>query len=144
MLNYRAMDLMSDLESEHLSPGEAPPPAFVTSRTSSGECELRMPQLGNDYLAGLSHGVLVVLPLSNVLEIRGSQLPNRVDQSIVEFLARQRTPVRLRLNSEGGGDCWLLNIEDTWLRIAISQGVSWVPISAINGIEILPVDNSNQ
>ena len=144
MLNYRAMDLISELESELVSPGEATPPAFVTLRTSSGECELRMPQLGNDYLAGLSHGVLVVLPLCNVLEIRGSQLPNRVDQSIVEFLARQRTPVRLRLNSEVGGDCWLLNIEDSWLRIAISQGVSWVPIGAIKGIEILPVDNSHQ
>ena len=144
MLNYRAMDLISELESELLGPVEVPPPAIVTLRTSSGECELRMPQLGNDYLAGLSHGVLVVLPLSNVLEIRGSQLPDRVDQSIVEFRTSQRTPVRLRLNSEFGGDCWLLNIEDSWLRITISQGVSWVPMSAIKGIEILPVDNSNQ
>ena len=138
------MDLISELESELLGPGESALPAYVTLRTSTGECELRMPQLGNDYVAGLSHGVLVVLPLSNVLEIRGSQLPNRVDQSIVEFLVKQRTPVRLRLNSEVGGDCWLLNIEDSWLRIAISEGVSWVPMSAIKGIEILPVDNSNQ
>ena len=144
MLDYRPMDLISELESELLGPGESALPAFVTLRTSTGECELRMPQLGNDYVAGLSHGVLVVLPLSNVLEIRGSQLPNRVGQSIVEFLVKQRTPVRLRLNSEVGGDCWLLNIEDSWLRIAISEGVSWVPISAIKGIEILPVDNSNQ
>jgi len=144
MVNYPAMELISDLESDALGIGEAPPPSLVTLRTSSGECELRMPQLGNDYVAGLSHGVLVVLPLSNVLEIRGSQLPNRVDQGMVEFLVRQRTPVRLRINSEVGGDCWLLNIEDSWLRIAISQGVSWVPMSAIRGIEILPVDNSNQ
>lgn len=137
------MELIRELENDLLGPSETSTPALVTLRTSSGDCDLQMPQLGNDYLAGLSHGVLVVVPLTNVLEIRGSQLPMRVDRTIVEFLARQRTPVRLRLNSEVGGDCWLLNIEASWLRIAIAQGVSWVPLCAIRSIEILPVENSN-
>ena len=137
------MDLISEIENELLGVSDATSPTSVKLRTSSGECELRMPQLGDDYLAGINFGVLVVVPLSSVLEIRGSQLPPRVEQNIFEFLAKQRTPVRLRLNSEaGGGHCWLLNIEQKWLRIAIAQGVSWVPLSTVRSIEILPVDNS--
>ena len=136
------MDLISEIENELLGVSDATSPTSVKLRTSSGECELRMPQLGDDYLAGINFGVLVVVPLSSVLEIRGSQLPLRVEQNIYEFLAKQRTPVRLRLNSEAGGDCWLLNIDQKWLRIAIAQGVSWVPLSTVRSIEILPVDNS--
>lgn len=143
MLNYRPMELIRELENDLLGPSETSAPALVTLRTSSGECDLRLPQLGSDYMAGLSQGVLLVVPLTKVLEIRGSQLPLQVDRTLVEFLAHQRTPVRLRLNSEVGGDCWLLNIEASWLRIAIAQGVSWVPLCAIRSIEILPVENSN-
>jgi hypothetical protein len=136
------MDLISELESELLGTSEAASPTSVRLRTSSGEFELRMPQLGDDYVAGLTFGVLVVVPMTSVLEIRGSQLPHRVELNIFEFLAKQRTPVRLRLNSEAGGDCWLLNIDQMWLRIAIAQGVSWVPLSTVRSLEILPVDNS--
>ena len=143
VLNYAAMNLISEFENELLGSAEVSAPASVKLRTLGGEFELRMPQLGSDYIAGLSHGQLVLVPLTNVLEIRGSQLPVSVEQTMVEFLARQRTPVRVRLNSEAGGDCWLLNVEQSWLRIAIAQGVSWVPLSAISSMEISPVDNSS-
>jgi hypothetical protein len=40
--------------------------------------------------------------------------------------------------------CWLLNVFDGWLRVAISTGISWVPIEAIESLEIEAVDNSIQ
>lgn len=137
------MELMNELEADLLGSSETTFPTFVSIKTLSGDCDLRMPQLGTDYLAGLSNGVLVVVPLRNVLEIQGSRLPVFVDRNMIEFLERQRTPIRLRLYSGVGGDCWLLNIEASWLRIALGQGVSWVPLCSIQSIEILPVDNSN-
>ena len=142
MLNYALMNPISELESGLLAMADSSTPLSVNLLTETGECVLRIPQLGNDFLAGIRDGVLMVLPLAHVLEIRGSQLPRRVDQNIFEFLSKQRTPVRLRLNLDIGAVCWLLTVEDSLLRVAIGQGVSWVPLSNVRAMEILPVENS--
>jgi hypothetical protein len=144
MLDYGLMDLITELETEFASLSESASPSSVTVSSFEQETELRLPQLGKDFVAGLANGVVRVVPLSNLLQIRGSHLPVRTDQTLSEFLLRQRTPIRLRLRTVGREDSgWLLNLEAGWLRVALSQGISWVPLEAVTQLEILPVDNSN-
>jgi hypothetical protein len=138
------MDLITELENEFAALNESPAPSHVLVLTQEAEYQLRLPQLGRDFLAGMDGAVVRVLPLSQSLEIRGSYLPIRTDRSLEEFLNRQRTPIRLRLNTaDHNGNCWLLNVEDGWIRVALASGLSWVPISSIRSLEIVPVDNSN-
>jgi hypothetical protein len=144
MVNLGTMDLITELESEFAALSESPAPSQVLVVTEDAEYQLRLPQLGRDFLAGMDGGVVRVLPLSRALEIRGSYLPIRTDRSLEEFLTRQRTPIRLKLKtSDHSGNCWLLNVQDCWLRVALAPGLSWVPIGSIRSLEIVPVDNSN-
>ena len=144
MLNYGLMNLISELENEFISLGEALTPNLVRVATKDREYELRLPQLGLDFVAGLHQGVVLVLPVQTISQVMGSYLPIRTELTLQDFLARQRTPIRLRLTtSEQQSSCWLLNLENGWLRVAIAKDVSWVPISAIRSMEIVAVDNSN-
>lgn len=139
------MDLITELENEFSALSEPGSAGSALVRTDTLELELRLPQLGEDYVAGLALGVLVIIPKRNILEIRGAALPARKVQSLEQFLTGQRTPVRVALNTERGIEqCWLLNVAQGWLRVAISTGISWVPIEAIQRLEIVAVDNSIQ
>ena len=144
MVNLGTMDLITELENEFAALNESPAPSQVLVITDEAEYQLRMPQLGRDFLAGMEGAVVRVLPLSQALEIKGSYLPIRTDRTLEEFLTRQRTPIRLKLTtSDHSGNCWLLNVQDGWLRVALEKGLSWVPIGSIRSLEIVPVDNSN-
>jgi hypothetical protein len=143
MVNLATMDLITELESEFTALSQTPAPSHVLVLTREAEYALKLPQLGKDFLAGMEGLVVRVLPLSQALEIRGSYLPIRTDRTLEEFLTRQKTPIRVKLTtSDHMGNCWLLNVEDGWLRVALTKGLSWVPISSIQSLEIVPVDNS--
>lgn len=139
------MDLITELENEFSALSETGPAGSALVRTDALDLELRLPQLGEDYVAGLALGALVIIPKRKVVEIRGAALPVRKAQTLEQFLTGQRTPVRVALNTERGLEqCWLLNVGEGWLRVAISTGISWVPIEAIQHLEIVAVDNSIQ
>lgn len=139
------MDLITELETEFATLNEQQSPSCVRVRTEESVSELRLPQLGTDYLAGLCNGSVLVIPTSKILQLDSPHLPIRTEQTLVEFLGRQKTPIRLKLATKASlGACWLLNIDGDWLRVAVSQGLSWVPIAAIQSLEIQAVDNSNQ
>jgi hypothetical protein len=145
MLEYFRMDLITELETEFATLNEQKSPSCVRVKSEDGEYELRLPQLGVDYLAGLCRGSVLVIPISKILELDNPNLPLRTEQTLVEFLARQKTPIRLKLGTKASLEaCWLLNIDGDWLRVAVSKGLSWVPIAAIQSLEIHAVDNSNQ
>jgi hypothetical protein len=137
------MDLITELENEFSALSLQSAPGSVLVRTWSQQFELRLPKLGDDYVAGLCNGALVIIPKRNVVEIRGAALPLRREHSLEQFLSGQRTPVRISL---GAGQrieqCWLLNVGEGWLRVAIATGISWVPIETIQSLEIVAVDNS--
>jgi hypothetical protein len=114
-------------------------------RTESFELELRLPQHGDDYVAGLCLGALVIIPKRNIIELRSAVLPLRKELTLEQFLTGRRTPVRIQINTGRSLEhCWLLNVLEGWLRVGISTGISWVPIEAILSLEILAVDNSIQ
>lgn len=137
------MDLITELENEFSALSEQIAPGTVVIRTRLHELELKLPQLGGDYVAGLSQGSVVIIPKRNIIEIRGAALPIRRQNTLEQFLGNQRTPVRVQLRTgEQIEQCWLLNIGEGWLRVAISRGISWVPIEAIQSLEIVAVDNS--
>lgn len=137
------MDLITELENEFSALSEQIAPGTVVIRTRLHELELKLPQLGDDYVAGLSQGSVVIIPKRNIIEIRGAALPIRRQNTLEQFLGNQRTPVRVQLRTgEQIEQCWLLNIGEGWLRVAISRGISWVPIEAIQSLEIVAVDNS--
>jgi hypothetical protein len=137
------MDLITELENEFSALSEQIAPGTVVIRTGLHELELKLPQLGDDYVAGLSQGSVVIIPKRNIIEIRGAALPIRRQNTLEQFLGNQRTPVRVQLRTgEQIEQCWLLNIGEGWLRVAISRGISWVPIEAIQSLEIVAVDNS--
>jgi hypothetical protein len=139
------MDLITELENEFSALSEQGFPGTTLVRTETLELELRLPQLGHDYVAGLHLGVLVIIPKRNIIEIRGAALPLRKDHTLEQFLTSQRTPVRIQVNTGRSFEhCWLLNVMAGWLRVTISTGISWVPIDAIQSLEILAVDNSIQ
>lgn len=139
------MDLITELENEFSALSQPGSAGCALVRTDALELELRLPQLGEDYVAGLALGALVIIPKRNVVEIRGAALPARKAQSLEQFLTGQRTPVRVSLKTERGLEqCWLLTVGEGWLRVAISTGISWVPIEAIQRLEIVAVDNSIQ
>jgi hypothetical protein len=138
------MNLITELENEFATLITPATPSVVIARVPGRDIELRLPQLGRDFLAGLNRTVITVIPLSTKLQIRGPHLPVRTDQSLVEFLIRQRTPIRLRLSSQGNQDTgWLLNVDADWIRVAMSEGISWVPLGSIEELEIMAVDNLN-
>lgn len=137
------MDLITELENEFASLNEQRTPSWVRVRTGDAERELRLPQLGIDYLAGLWEGRVLVIPITKINHLESPHLPIRTEQTLAEFLERQKTPIRVRLSTSTNlGTCWLLNIDGQWLRVAVAQGVSWVPIAAIQSLEIEAVDNS--
>lgn len=137
------MDLITELENEFSALNEQQSPSWVRVRTIDTEHELRLPQLGIDYLAGLCAGRVLVIPTSQIVHLESPQLPIKTEQKLIDFLERQKTPIRIRLaTSTNLGSCWLLNIDGPWLRVAVAQGLSWVPISAIQSLEIEAVDNS--
>lgn len=137
------MDLITELENEFSALSEQIAPGTVVIRTRLHELELKLPQLGGDYVAGLFQGSVVIIPKRNIIEIRGAALPIRRQNTLEQFLGNQRTPVRVQLRTgEQIEQCWLLNIGEGWLRVAISRGISWVPIEAIQSLEIVAVDNS--
>jgi len=139
------MDLINELENEFNALSESKPPAVITLRSETREYEIRLPQLGKDFIVGLWSKGVIVFPIGNVSEIRSASLPLRIDLTLEDFLDRQRLPVRIRLRSmQPVGECWLLNSKEGWLRVAISQGVSWIPLSAVQSLEILAVDNLNR
>lgn len=136
------MDLISELESEFTSLTETQPLTQVVVKVGAQSHILRFPELGLDYLAGLANERLWVFPLATISELLGSALPSLHEQTLEQFLKSQRTPVRVRLSSnEDATNCWLLNISPGWVRVSMSKGVSWLPISSISRLEILPVDN---
>lgn len=138
------MDLITELENEFAALSEEWVPGTVTVRVENRELLLRLPQLGDDYLLGLRAGVVLVIPKWNIIEIQGASLPLRREQTLEQFLAGQRTPVRVRLNTASNSHhCWLLNLEQGWLRVATPRGLGWVPIHAVESLEIVAVDNSN-
>ena len=139
------MDLITELENEFSDLSERGAPGSTLVRTAANELELRLPQLGDDYVSGLCLGSLVIIPMRNIIEIRGAALPARKENTLEQFLTSRRTPVRVLVSTELGLEqCWLLNVFDGWLRVAISTGISWVPIEAIESLEIVAVDNSIQ
>lgn len=145
ILKSRAMDLITELENEFAAISERSMPAFVSVRTCHRELELKLPQLGLDYVAGLCAGTVVIIPSRNILEIRGAALPPRREQCLEQFLSGQRTPVRVQLHiDQNQQQCWLLNISQGWLRVALSRGISWVPMESIQSLEIVAVDNSTR
>ena len=136
------MDLISELESELSALTEARPIATTAVRIEGGILELAFPELGLDYLAGLANQKLFVVPIGSIREILGSALPIRHERTLDDFLSSQRTPVRVKLSSAiDSTSCWLLNIDSGWIRVSSTKGISWLPISAIVALEILPVDN---
>lgn len=143
MLNYCPMDLITELE-EALDNSAKQPPSAVRLRLENREIELRLPQLGKDYLLGLAQNRVLVVPIAKVVELISAQLPHSSDQLLSEFLQRQKTPIRVLL-STAGEPCsfWLLNVEGDWLRVAGPKGLSWIPLAAIQLLEIQAVDNSN-
>lgn len=144
MLNYGPMELIDALEEEFASQRETANLNLARVLTRDRDYELRLPQLGIDFVAGLHQGAVLVLPISKVTRLVGSQLPIRVEQTLEEFLERQKTPIRLLLSTTDRQEtCWLLNLQSGWIRVAISHGVSWVPMEAIQSMEIVAVDNSN-
>lgn len=143
MLNYCLMDLIDELEQALENPSQQPPSA-VRVRLDGIEIELRLPQLGKDYLAGLSDGRVKAMPLCRVIELVTHQLPIQTEQTLAEFLQRQKTPIRIQLaNQLDSHAYWLLNIDGEWLRVAGPKGLTWIPLVAIHALEIQAVDNSN-
>ena len=139
------MDLLTELETEFATLNELKSPSYVRVVSEDAAYDLRLPQLGTDYIAGLWGGNVLVIPTAKILQLDNPNLPTRTEQTLVEFVRRQKTPIRLRLATNASlGQCWLLNIDGDWLRVAISRGLSWVPIAAIQSLEIQAVDNSNQ
>lgn len=139
------MDLVTEIENEFSARSESPAPGGLLVKTALTRSHLRLQQLGLDYVAGLNGGVLVIFPTRNIQEIQGASLPQLREQSLNQLLGSQKAPVRINLRTgELVRQCWLLNIQDGWLRVAISKGLSWVPLQAVESIEILAVDNSNQ
>jgi hypothetical protein len=145
MLDHMPMDLLTELETEFATLNELKSPSYVRVVSEDAAYDLRLPQLGTDYIAGLWGGNVLVIPTAKILQLDNPNLPTRTEQTLVEFVRRQKTPIRLRLATNASlGQCWLLNIDGDWLRVAISRGLSWVPIAAIQSLEIQAVDNSNQ
>lgn len=139
------MDLITELETEFSALSEKGAPGSTLVRTATNELELRLPQLGDDYVSGLCLGSLVIIPRRNIIEIRGAALPARKEHTLEQFLTSRRTPVRVLVSTGSSLEqCWLLNVFDGWLRVAISTGISWVPIESIQSLEIVAVDNSIQ
>jgi hypothetical protein len=145
MLDHMPMDLLTELETEFATLNELKSPSYVRVVSEDAAYDLRLPQLGTDYIAGLWRGNVLVIPTAKILQLDNPNLPTRTEQTLVEFVGRQKTPIRLKLETDASlGQCWLLNIDGDWLRVAISRGLSWVPIAAIQSLEIQAVDNSNQ
>jgi hypothetical protein len=145
MQESKSMDLITELENEFSALSEQGSPGSTVVRTESFELELRLPQLGDDYVAGLCLGALVIIPKRNIIELRSAVLPLRKELTLEQFLSSRRTPVRIQINTGRSLEhCWLLNVLEGWLRVGISTGISWVPIEAILSLEILAVDNSIQ
>ena len=139
------MDLISELENEFASLNEQQTPSWVRVRTGDAEHELRLPQLGTDFLAGLCAGRVLVIPIAKITHLEGPHLPIRTEQTLADFLERQKAPIRVRLSTSNNlASCWLLNIDGQWIRVAVAQGLSWVPIAAIQSLEIEAVDNSKR
>jgi hypothetical protein len=142
MQESKSMDLITELENEFSALSEQGSPGSTVVRTESFELELRLPQLGDDYVAGLCLGSLVIIPKRNIIELRSAALPLRKELTLEQFLTGRRTPVRIQINTGRSLEhCWLLNVLEGWLRVGISTGISWVPIEAILSLEILAVDN---
>jgi hypothetical protein len=138
------MDLITELENEFAALSEDSAPDTISVKVVTRELQLRLPQLGLDYLAGLSAGTVVIIPKRNISAIHGTSLPLRRKHTLEQFLAYQRTPIRVRLNTGSTSQhCWLLNLQPGWLRVTTSEGLAWVPIEAVELMEIVAVDNSN-
>ena len=136
------MDLITELESEFSALTTSAPVAQLVVRIGNETINLRFPELGVDYLCGVSADRLLVFPIVRVTEILGSSIPEVNPRTMVEFLMSQRTPVRVSYRTdELSGSCWLLNVRPGWIRVSMTKGVSWLPLPAISRLEILAVDN---
>ena len=145
MLDCLVMEMIHQLEEQFDSLSQKPTPQMVLVVSRGQDYELRLPQLGEDFVAGLIKGLVLVIPSAQVSQIRGPNLPATSGETLSDFLARQRTPIRVHLSTnDSATTCWLLNVEDGWLRVAQAHEVIWVPIEAIKKLEIVAVDNSNQ
>lgn len=126
------MEISTELEEQvtgHLS-RRAGGRIFVA--TASELIDLANPRSGSDFIYGASAGALVVIPLSAIKSLSGATPPEPQQISISEFLASQRTPVRIRYRLSGEvSSCWLLNVMPPWLRISSVSGIAWLPLSAV-------------
>ena len=109
------------------------------------EVNLKHARLGNDFVFGIGTKCLLAVPAKRISAIHGC-IPNQVEElQLVDFLALQKTPVRLELEVDGKkSSSWLLNITGNWLRISTRTGVEWVHSSALVMARIGPVHNPMQ
>ena len=136
------MDLISELENEFNALTQAQPVSHIAVRVAGQIMKLELAQLGIDYLAGTIDRHLVIIPSPGVSQVMGSYLPEQTERSLVELLSGIRSPVRIRFKTATeDGACWLLNIRSNWIRVSGNRGISWIPLSAIQSIEVLAVDN---
>ena len=114
----------------------------VRLSVSGRDIDLKQARLGNDFVFGIGHECLLAVPAERISAIRGC-IPNQAEElQLVDFLALQKTPVRLELEVDGKtNSCWLLNITGNWLRISTRTGVEWVHFSALVMAKVGPVHN---
>lgn len=137
------MDLISELESEFSSLTETHAVDRIQVRTGEAFDWLAFPELGIDYLAGLSDQKILVFPITAISAVMGSSLPKPQPITLEQFLERQKTPVRVSYQSGSvAASGWLLNVGPGWIRVAVAKELSWLPLAVISKLEIWAVDNS--
>ena len=114
----------------------------VTVLHGTERSDLSNAVLGVDFIAGICQRGAVAIPLKEITQTLGAELPALCNTTLNQFLAAQRTPVRLEYQSHGmPARCWLLNVLESWLRVATPSGVGWLPIQSLKLVRIDPVDN---
>lgn len=110
--------------------------------TCSGSLTLSGAKSGTDFIAGLANGVLHAIPICKVRSLESGEPPAGEDSTFVSFLASQREPVRVFIESDRGVSAhWLLNLSGPWVRLGCREGTSWHAVSNIELVQVGPVDN---
>lgn len=115
---------------------------IVTVLHGTERTDLTNAVLGVDFIAGVCLRGAIAIPLKEVVQTLGAELPSYSNTTLNQFLSAQKTPVRLEYQSLGTpARCWLLNVLEGWLRVATPSGVGWLPIQSLKLVRIEPVDN---
>ena len=139
------MDMIEELEAEFSALRTRKSSISAVVQTGAASEVLDQLSVGIDFVAGVNKTGLILIPTTEVQRISSNLIPDQSEIRLEEFLSKQRSPVRLEFRAGAIlATSWLLSVQGNWLQVAASDGVIWVPRSALTRVWIGPVENKQQ